>query len=168
MSLLEPILAIIVWLQSLTGPLGYLAAFLISFLGNATIFLPVPSFIFIFTQAKVLNPVLLGIAAGAGAALGELTGYLIGRGSGAVINKKNSELLEKAKEWVGRYNIFPILILFAATPLPDEIVGVIAGAVKYDVKKFLLASFIGKTILYMTIAFAGLYSIELFMGVLGI
>ena len=66
---------------------GYLGVFLISLLGNATVILPVPSLAVVFAGGGVLNPLLVGLVAGVGEPLGELTGYLAGYGGSAVIDR---------------------------------------------------------------------------------
>ena len=58
--------------------LGYPGVFLISLVSNATVVLPAPGFIVTIVAGSIFNPILVAIAAAAGAALGELTGYLAG------------------------------------------------------------------------------------------
>ncbi len=60
--------------------LGYVGAFLIMLVGNATVVFPVPGLVFVFAMGSALNPLVVGLFAGPGAALGELTGYLAGYG----------------------------------------------------------------------------------------
>ena len=57
---------------------GYLGAFLISLITSATIILPVPGIVLIAALGAVYNPVLIGLVAGTGSALGEITGYMAG------------------------------------------------------------------------------------------
>lgn len=155
------------WSQQTVGAWGYLGIFLVSFVGNATIILPLPSIVVVFFAGAFLNPWLVGLLAGLGSALGELTGYILGRGGRKVIEKKKSHWLQRTKHWVKKRGIFPVLVFFAATPLPDDIVGVLAGLLKYDWRKFLLAAFIGKTILSLTVALAGFYGAEWVLAYLG-
>ena len=54
------------------GAYGYPGVFLISVLASATIVLPAPSLAVVFALGSSLNPVLVGLAAGLGEALGEL------------------------------------------------------------------------------------------------
>ena len=42
----------------------------------------------------------------------------------------------------------------------DDIVGIIAGFFKYNFKKFVLASFLGKLIMNLVLAFSGFYGIS--------
>ena len=68
---------------------GYLGTFLISILANATLLIPVPGLVIVFSMGAKFNPLLIGVAAGAGATIGELSGYLAGfSGQGILENQK--------------------------------------------------------------------------------
>ncbi len=157
----------ILWSQSIAETWGYIGIFLISLIGSASIIFPIPAFAVIFVFGGILNPLLVGLVAGVGCAIGELTGYLLGIGGHKVIKRRNKEWLLKATKWSEKQGIFPIIILFAATPLPDDIVGILAGIIKYDIKKFFLASLIGNVIMSTAIAFGGFYGISWMMSVFG-
>jgi membrane protein DedA with SNARE-associated domain len=145
------------WSQEVVGAWGYLGVFLVSLVGNATIILPLPSIVVVFFAGTFLNPWLVGIAAGAGSALGEMTGYLLGRGGRKVAEKRQHKWIKRTKHWIRKGGVFPIIVLFAATPLPDDVAGAAAGLLKYDWKKFLVAAFIGKTIMCLAVSLAGFY-----------
>lgn len=148
------------WAEATIGAYGYVGIFLVSLIGNLTIVFPFPAFVFIFAMGSVLNPWLVGLAGALGGALGETTGYLLGAGSREVVIDKYGKKLKKAKSWTEKHGIFPVIIFFALTPLPSDIIGIFAGLIRYDFKKFLLANFIGKLGLNILIAFAGYYSFE--------
>ncbi len=138
---------------------GYFGVFLTSFIGSASILFPLPSFLIIFSSGVFLSPFLVAIAAGLGSALGELTGYGIGYGSHKIA-KKYREQLASAEQWFQRHKGFWIILIFAASPLPDDIVGIAAGAMKYPVKKFFLASLIGKMLLSLFLAYSGFFGVN--------
>ena len=152
------------WSGQLIQTWGYLGIFLVSLVGNASIILPVPAYIVVIAAGAYLNPWLVGIAAGAGAALGELTGYGVGFGGGKIIEKKHRKLLEKSKAWAEKHGMFALLVLFAATPLPDDVVGLLAGVIKYNVKRFLAATFMGKVISHAVLAWTGAFGSYLLGG----
>jgi membrane protein YqaA with SNARE-associated domain len=147
------------WAQNFAAEWGYLGIFFISFIGNATIFFPLPSIFIVFFFASILNPFFLGVLSGFGSALGEFTGYIIGKGGRKLAEREDGKWLKKSEKWVKKHGIFPVLILFAATPLPDDVVGIISGLINYDLKKFFLAVLIGKIILNLVVAYAGFYGI---------
>lgn len=152
------------WAIFLTETWGYLGIFIVNFVGSATIFLPFPAFLITFTAAAFLNPWLVGIISGVGSAIGELTGYALGRGGGKLLDKHQKKILKRTERWTKKHGVFPVIFLFALTPLPDDIIGIIAGVIKYDIKYFFLATVLGKIILYTAIAWAGFYGINSIMG----
>jgi uncharacterized membrane protein YdjX (TVP38/TMEM64 family) len=137
--------------------LAYGGAFLAMFFGNATIILPVPGLIFVFALGHSLNPLLVGLVAGPGAALGEMTGYLAGFGSSAVID--NFRLYHRIRGWMEKYGIVVIAAL-AAIPNPAfDMAGLVAGSMRLKWWQFLLAAAVGKTIQGIAVAYAGALSL---------
>ncbi len=141
------------------GNSGYLGVFLISLLGNATVIFPVPSLAVVFAGGSVLNPLLVGLVAGVGEPLGELTGYLAGYGGSAVI--ENRERFEQIKNWMERRGFITLFVL-AAIPNPFfDLAGIAAGMLRFPVTKFLLACWMGKTTKALILAYLGSLSINL-------
>jgi uncharacterized membrane protein YdjX (TVP38/TMEM64 family) len=139
------------------GSTGYVGIFLTMLLTSATLILPAPGLALVFVLGKVFNPLALGIVAGAGSTLGELTGYLAGfSGSGVV---ENAEVYKRVEGYVKQYGVIPIIVL-AAIPNPlFDVAGFAAGALGLEWWKFLIATFIGKTIKCVVVAYAGFYSL---------
>jgi membrane protein DedA with SNARE-associated domain len=131
---------------------GYLGAFLINLIANATIILPMPGQLLTFAFGASFNPLLVGLASGFGGALGETTGYLAGA-SGRVVLQDNQTYLN-AVRWLKKWGV-AVIFLFTVTPLPVDLIGIAAGALRYPVWKFLLVCFMGKAILYTGMAYAG-------------
>jgi membrane protein YqaA with SNARE-associated domain len=137
---------------------GYLGAFVVSVLSAATIFVPVPGLIIIFTLGAVLNPWLVGIISGIGGTLGELTGYLLGYSGRAAIS--NMKLYHRMEYWMRRWGSVTILIL-AAIPNPVfDVAGAVAGALRFPVWKFCVYGGIGRIIKHTLVAFAGAWGME--------
>lgn len=137
---------------------GYLGAFIVMLLGNATIILPAPGLTIVFALGSAFNPILVGLAAGAGAALGELTGYLAGV-SGSVVFE-NHQIYIRLEKLMKRYGLFAIFIL-AIIPNPFfDIAGLIAGVLRFSWWRFLLISWAGKTIQGILVALAGAASAQ--------
>ncbi len=78
--------------------LGYPGVFLISLLSNATLILPVPGVLFTSAMGAVFNPFWVAIAAGSGATLGEITGYMAGFSGQGVI--ENRTWYDKVTQWM--------------------------------------------------------------------
>jgi uncharacterized membrane protein YdjX (TVP38/TMEM64 family) len=132
---------------------GYPGIFLLSILANATILIPVPGVIFTSAMGAVFNPLWVSVAAGAGAALGELSGYLAGFSGQAVV--EDSKRYDQVVRWMEKYGELTTLVLaFIPNPLFD-LAGLIAGLLKMPVWKFLLYCAIGKILKMMMFAYAG-------------
>lgn len=134
------------------GELGLLGIFLAAFLSNLTVIgrdLFIPIFL---PMAAFNNPLLLGAAAGWGGALGLLTTYYGGRSIAEAVERNNDE--DKVSEWIKRYGLLAIFI-FAATPLPDTPIILLAGSSRFPLHKVLLAEGVGKTLWYTLGALLG-------------
>ncbi len=132
---------------------GYVGVFLISLLGNATVILPVPSLAVVFAGGSVLNPLLVGVVAGLGEPLGELTGYMAGYGGSAVVEQR--ERFQRVQEWMEQRGFLTILVLSAIPNPLFDLAGISAGMLHYPVTKFLVACWIGKTAKAIAIAYLG-------------
>ncbi len=153
----------ITWAQNLIVEFSYLAVFIVSLISTSTIFLPLPIYLMIFFAAGLgLNPFLVGISAGVGSAIGELTGYFIGAGSRRVLiirrHKEKSKFVKKFTEFFKKYG-FATIVVTSFLPFPFDIIGILSGVSNYDMKKFLIATIIGKTAKTLLIAYAGYYAI---------
>jgi membrane protein DedA with SNARE-associated domain len=135
------------------GLYGYPGVFAISLLGNATVILPAPSLAVVSVMGTVLNPFLVGLAAGAGAAIGELTGYLAGWSGQAVIG--NRERYEQMLGWTGKYGLWVVFVLSVIPNPLFDLAGIAAGAVRIPVLQFLLVCWLGKTVKTTLFALGG-------------
>jgi membrane protein YqaA with SNARE-associated domain len=132
---------------------GYPGIFILAFLAYATVFLPAPGVAVIFTMGAVFNPVGVALAAGAGAALGELSGYLAGFSGQAIVERAN--IYNQLTRWMKSNGPLTILLL-STFPNPFfDIVGVIAGALRVRLVVFLFWCWIGETLKMLFFALAG-------------
>lgn len=136
---------------------GYGGVFLITLFGAATLFIPGPTMIATFVVGSLLNPVLVAIVAGMGSALGESTGYFAGYASRAIITPqdRNNTWYQRIFHWMGMHPFLTIFVLDAIPNLIGDIAGLIAGRTKYSYLRFLIASFLGKTVRFSISAFLG-------------
>jgi membrane protein YqaA with SNARE-associated domain len=132
---------------------GYPGIFLLSLLSYATVFLPAPGIAIVFTMGNLLHPVGLALAAGTGAALGELSGYLAGFSGQVVIERV--EMNDRLSRWMRRFGPVTIFIL-AAIPNPFfDIAGVVAGSLKFKITTFLIFCWFGEVIKMLAFALLG-------------
>jgi uncharacterized membrane protein YdjX (TVP38/TMEM64 family) len=141
---------------------GYPGIFLLSALSYATVLFPVPGVMFTSAMGAVFNPFWVAVAAGTGAAVGELSGYMVGFSGQAVV--ENSTVYERVVQWMQRYGDITILVL-ATIPNPFfDVVGMLAGVLKMALWKFLLYCVIGNIIKMLMFAFAGDWLVRTLAG----
>jgi len=132
---------------------GYPGAFLISLVGNGTVLLPgivLPILsglgIVLYPAAGLVGPVMVGLAGGAGAAIGEIVGYMAGYTGRSIV--ENNKPYERLTSWVSRWGVLAIFI-FALVPLFFDLVGLAAGVLRFPLWKFVLVCWLGRTLLYV-------------------
>src|SRR5690606_18771917 len=131
------------------GTWGYVGAFIISLIASATIILPAPGIAVVIAMGTALDPVLLGIVAGLGSAVGELSGYLAGTSGRALIPSGQRDQFERLHRLTDRYGA---LLLFGLSAIPFplfDFAGIIAGMLKIRVPVFLATVAAGKSIKYI-------------------
>jgi membrane protein YqaA with SNARE-associated domain len=156
------------WMQPLLQ-YGYLGIFLISLLGAMSIFVPIPYtiVIFILGASSSFEPLWIAVAAGAGAAIGEFSGYLIGFGGRKVIGekyKKKMDFLTKLFKKFGPIAIF----VFALTPLPDDLLFIPLGIMRYGLIQAFIPALLGKFFSNLIIAYSGRLSLEIVKNIFGV
>lgn len=155
------------WMTELVTAYGYLGAFIICIIGNVSIILPVPFALVVYAFGSTLNPLLLGIVAGVGSTIGEMSAYLIGRGGRRVIEERYGDRLDAVRRLIERHGVM-VIILVSLLPIPDDLLLIPLGMMKYPAGKLLAAMLIGKTGMCLFLAYAGAYSLtflrDLFAG----
>ena len=146
------------------GHWGYVGVFAAEFGNSAAIIVPTPGPAYTLAMSVVLHPLLLGLLGGVAAALGELVGYAVGaRGSEIVPGGRlYARLQTMTARWGGG-----VLFAFAVLPLPFDVAGVWAGAVRYPLWRFAVYVTLGKVIKVTTIALAGYYGINRILEIVG-
>ena len=132
---------------------GYAGIFLISILANATVLIPAPGLVIVFSMGAKFSPLLVGVAAGLGATIGELSGYLAGFSGQAVI--EDQKRYDQMVRWMQKNGPLTIAVLaFIPNPLFD-LAGMVAGALKMKVQRFLFFAMLGKIPKMLLFAYAG-------------
>ncbi len=148
---------------------GYLGIFLISLLGAASIFVPIPSsaIIFIMGGSSTLEPLWIAVAAGLGAVVGEFSGYLIGMSGRRIISDKYKRKMDILTKLFKRYGSI-IIFLFALTPLPDDLLFIPLGVMRFGIVRTFLPALLGKFLSNLLIAYAGQFSIQIIRDIFGV
>jgi uncharacterized membrane protein YdjX (TVP38/TMEM64 family) len=98
---------------------------------------------------------LLGLAAGAGAATGELTGYIAGRSGRLALGNQDHHWFGRIHRLIDGHG-FMTLFLLSAIPNPRfDIAGITAGSLGFSPVRYWLAVALGKTLVYTLLARGG-------------
>jgi membrane protein DedA with SNARE-associated domain len=159
------------WLSAFAVQYGYLGIFLISLLGAMSIFVPIPYtvVIFILGGQSSFDPLLIAVAAGIGAAIGEFSGYLLGAGGSKIISDRYKKRIDFLTKLFKRYGSIAIFV-FALTPLPDDLLFIPLGVMRYNLVRAFVPAVIGKFFSNLIIAYSGRLSLEvvsIFFGLEG-
>ena len=141
---------------------GYLGIFLISIVANATIIIPLPGIAVTYAMGSIFNPFFVAIAAGTGAALGELTGYMAGFSGQGVIEKESR--YNRLLAWMNKHRRWSDLVIMGLAFIPNpffDLAGMASGALKIPIWRFLIWVWMGKVMKMMVFAYAGAESIRL-------
>lgn len=134
-------------LHQLINNFSYFGVFVSSMITSASIVLPLPSQLPIVLAVVLnLNPILTSALAGAGSMIGEMIGYgigLVGGKTAGAIFKKHKGIVVTLRKYYHKYAFWVILVT-AFLFFPFDLVGILSGMSRYDIKKFLIAGFIGK------------------------
>jgi membrane protein YqaA with SNARE-associated domain len=164
-----------IWLQNFAVQYGYLGIFLISLLGATAIFVPIPYTLVIFILGGlvddfgnwVFDPLWIAVAAGAGAAIGEFSGYLLGVGGRKVIGNRYKKRMDFITKLFKKYGSIAIFI-FALTPLPDDLLFIPLGVMRYSLLRAFVPALLGKFFSNLIIAYSGRLSLEIVKTLFGV
>jgi membrane protein DedA with SNARE-associated domain len=151
-------------------PYRYVGIFVISFLAYATVLLPAPGAAIVFSIGAAFkdvpfNTIRVALAAGSGAALGELSGYLAGLGGQAVL--ENRPIYLKLSSWMKKHGAVTVFLLSALPNPLFDLVGVVAGALRMPPWKFLFWCWAGETLKMLVFAASGAAGLDLFEWLIG-
>jgi len=135
------------------SPIGLLVLFGLAAVSTATLILPAPGLALTAIAGAAGDPIVVGTVMGLGQALGELTGYVAGRGGSGFL--PNNPAISRVSGWLERRGLIVIFVL-ALVPNPlFDLAGIAAGALGLPVLRYLAAGAAGKVIKNVIIASGG-------------
>ena len=150
---------------------AYGGAFLISLIGNATVILPgavLPILsaigVVLYPVTGPVGPIVVGLVGGIGAAIGEITGYMVGYSGRGVVER--IKLYNRLVAWVKRWGAMAIFV-FSLVPVFFDLAGIAAGALRFPLWRFILVCWLGRTLLYVGIVLAATWGWETVLPYLG-
>ena len=130
---------------------GLLITFLVCLIGNL---LPIPTpytFVVCFSSLPFLQmnpfiPIVVAFIASLGCMIGEICGYVVGRGASSFISKERSQNLKNYQLFLVEHpRTAPILIfIFGLTPLNDDFITIPLGIIRYSFLKTIFWCWLGK------------------------
>ena len=161
-------------MKTLAVQYGYFGIFLISLVGALSIFFPIPYTVVIFAlgglkvgEAWAFEPIWIAVAAGIGSALGEFSGYLVGFGGRRVIGERYKKKMEFLMKLFDRFGAI-VIFLFALTPLPDDLLFIPLGVMRYSLVRALVPALIGKICMNFIVAYSGRFSVQIIRDIFGV
>lgn len=145
------------WLEQLVLQFGYLGFFLIAFIGAVSIFIPVPYTVVIFMLGGSFDPVLIALTAGSGAALGEFSSYILGAYGAKMVSEQRRRKMEFMVKVFNKWGPLAVFI-FALTPLPDDLLFIPLGMMRYSIPKAFVSAFVGKVAMNFIVAYSGRFT----------
>lgn len=158
---------IINWMLDLSRAYGYFGIFLISFIGAVSVFFPIPYTVVIFALGGSFEPLWIAVVAGIGSAVGEFSGYLLGFGGRRVIGGRYKEKMEFLVKVFNKFGSI-VIFLFALTPLPDDLLFIPLGVMRYNIKRALVPALIGKFCMNLIVAYSGRFTIRIIEDIFGV
>ncbi|MCD6359106.1 MAG: VTT domain-containing protein [Dehalococcoidia bacterium] len=161
------------WIQGLEA-YGYLGVFLINLIASASLMAPGLGLVVVFTAGGLLNPFIVGAAAGLGEGIGALVSYTLGQHGKHVVfnvfngNKIYDSIYFKIRRWM-RYH--GTLTLFASSAIVNPFfvpVGMAAAVCRIPRWKYFMACWGGKTVKGIIIALIGSIGLKAIFKAFGI
>ena len=137
--------------------LAYLSVFGTTLVCNSTIIVPVPvaTAIMIATATR-WDPIAVAFFASIGGTLGELSGYYAGYLGKRIAVDERMVGYDRVADWMHRYGLWAIFLLALQPVLPFDVGGLVAGASKMPLYKFLPALWAGKFLKYIALCYSGI------------
>jgi membrane protein YqaA with SNARE-associated domain len=135
---------------------AYLVVFLVTLASCAGIFVPVYIHVSIMiAAAKYWDPVLVALAASVAGALGETTGYYAGYLGKRIARLENMPGYQRLVSWMNKHGPWGIFLISLQPILPFDVAGLLAGASKMPLWKFLLPCWAGRFPKYLLACYLG-------------
>jgi len=147
---------------------GYLGCFFINVLSSGTLAMPGFGLVLTFTLGGVLNPAIVGAVAGIGEAIGAIGAYFTGYAGRGLFRDSNSGLYLRFSNIIDRHGskaVFLIASLITPFYYPFAI---FAGMVRFGWIRFFLATWAGRTVKSMVLAYLGYFGLKAVLRWLGV
>jgi len=115
---------------------------------------------------RILDPLFVAVSGATGSALGEVLGYFLGYHGRAIISEERQRKMNYIVRVFSRCGAIMIFI-FALTPLPDDLLFIPLGIMRYSFLKAFLPALFGKMLMCFILAYGGYLSIGFIKTIFG-
>ncbi len=146
------------WLSGLLGTYGLIGVFIVSALGNMIPYTTIPYLLLVMAYSATLPSdelkIATAIVSALGAAVGKVVVYYIGRGASRIMSDDTRKKLRNFAKIIEK-GLFVTIFLFAALPLPDDVIYIPVGMSGYSIVKFFIAVALGKIVITIAAVYFG-------------
>jgi membrane protein DedA with SNARE-associated domain len=147
---------------------GYLGCFFVNVLADGTFVLPGFGMVLTFTLGGILNPAIVGAVAGIGEAVGAIGAYLTGYAGRGLFHDRNSGLYLRFSSMIDRHGSKAIFVVSALLSPIFYPFAVLLGTLRFGLVRFFLATWAGRTVKSMIIAYLGYFGLRSVLQWLGV
>jgi membrane protein DedA with SNARE-associated domain len=147
---------------------GYIGCFFINILASGTLVMPGFGMAITFTLGGILNPAIVGAVAGIGEALGAVSAYFTGYSGRGLFRNSSNGLYIRFSDILHRHGskaIFFMAAIFNPIYYPFAI---FIGMIRFGFPAFFLATWAGRTIKNMALAYLGYFGLRTILQWLGL
>jgi len=147
---------------------GYFGCFFINVLASGTLVMPGFGAVLTFTLGGVLNPAIVGAVAGIGEAIGAIGAYFTGYAGRGLFRDSKSSLYLRFSNIIDRHGSKAVFLISSLiTPIYYPF-AVFVGTLRFGWVRFFLATWAGRTIKNMTLAYLGYFGLRSILQWLGL
>lgn len=147
---------------------GYVGCFFINVLTSGTVVMPGFGSVFTFTLGGVLNPAIVGAIAGIGEAIGAVGAYFTGYGGRGLFRDSNNSLYLRFSNIIDRHGSKAVFFLAAIITPVYYPFAVFLGMLRFGWVRFFLATWAGRTVKNMVLAYLGYFGLRSILQWLGL
>jgi membrane protein DedA with SNARE-associated domain len=147
---------------------GYVGCFVINILASGTLVMPGLGIVVTFTLGGLLNPAIVGAVAGIGEAIGAVGAYFTGYGGGGILRSSSNGLYLRFSSIVQRHGSKGVLLVASIINPFYYFFAVFLGMLRFGFTRFFLATWAGRTIKNMILAYLGYFGLRTILQWLGL
>jgi membrane protein DedA with SNARE-associated domain len=150
------------------GHWGYVGCFFINVLSSGTLVLPGFGLVLTFTLGGVLDPAIVGAVAGIGEAIGAVGAYFTGYAGKGFLPASSNRIYLRLTSIIDRHGskaVFVIASLISPIYYPFA---VLLGMLRFGWARFFLATWAGRTVKNMALAYLGYLGLKAVLRWLGV